>query len=252
MKKGNRTMKRIIKKTALCFAVALAMSALAACAQEPPTDDGKTPQEDPRNAAIAEAWDKGLLILVNKENPVDESYVPEDLADIKYYAKDRPAYARFLRAEAAEAFNRMAEDAAGQGIDFVMTTAYRSYAFQKQLFDSYVARNGLEEASRFSARPGQSEHQTGLAVDVSCAAVDYQLVYAFGETDEGQWLARNAADYGFIIRYPEGAEDLTGYLYEPWHLRYVGVYAAKEIEAQGVVLETWLLENKTILQGDES
>jgi D-alanyl-D-alanine carboxypeptidase len=244
-------MKRKLIIAAFCLAGLLTLAALAACSQTPPDDDGKT-QEDPRVTALADARDKGLLILVNKQNPVDESYVPEDLAAIKYYANDRPASSRFLRAEAAEAFNRMAEEAAAQGIDFVMTTAYRSYAFQKQLFDSYVAKNGLEEASRFSAKPGQSEHQTGLAVDVSCAAVDYQLVYAFGETEEGLWLAANAADYGFIIRYPDGAEDLTGYLYEPWHLRYVGVFIAKEIKAEGVVFETWLDENKTILQGDES
>lgn len=251
-------MKKTTRTLAVCLLFLAMMAMLAACAKAPvdggdpdgdgnPDGNGNPPQEDQRAIALTEARDRGLFVLVNKENPVGRDEVPGDLSPIEYYAKDRPSQSRYMRAEAAEAFNRMAREAAEQGIEFVMTTAYRSYDFQKQLYHSYVARHGEAEASRFSAKPGQSEHQTGLAVDVSSASVDYQLVRAFGESPEGLWLADHAMEYGFIIRYPEGAEDVTGYLYEPWHLRYVGVFAAKEIHEGGLIFEDYLELIKDIL-----
>ena len=113
-------------------------------------------------------------------------------------------------------------------------SGYRSYNTQKGLYNYYVNRDGREAADRYSARPGHSEHSTGLAMDVSgidgkCAATD-----CFGETPEAAWLAENVYDYGFIIRYPEGKEHITGYKYEPWHLRYVGVDIAREIRELGL------------------
>ncbi len=107
---------------------------------------------------LREAEKKGLLILVNKENSLDASFVPEDLEPIKYYAEDRNKYSRFMRAEAAEHFHQLVEAADADGIDIVMTTAYRSYEFQKILWDNYVAQKGEEEANKTSARPGESEH----------------------------------------------------------------------------------------------
>lgn len=208
------------------------------------SDEGYPP-EDERDweTALSDAEEKGFLVLVNKVNPVDETYKPDDLLKIKYYVPDRAESTRYLRAEAAEAFHQMVERAAQDDVELKMTTAYRSYDFQKILFDNYVAKEGEEKANTYSAKPGQSEHQTGLAVDVSSPVVDYQLSNDYGKTREGKWVADHAYRFGFILRFPEGKEDITGYQYEPWHLRYVGLAAAKEIYENNLTLEEFLLEN---------
>jgi D-alanyl-D-alanine carboxypeptidase len=108
------------------------------------------------------------------------------------------------------------------------------------LFNRYVKRDGLKKAATYSARPGHSEHQTGLTMDVSghsgtCAAED-----CFADTKEALWLADHAAEHGFIVRYPKGKEAVTGYKYEPWHLRYVGVESAQEITKQKITLEEYV------------
>jgi D-alanyl-D-alanine carboxypeptidase len=134
----------------------------------------------------------------------------------------------------------MAEEARRHDIVFVMTTAYRSYEFQSMLYNNYVAQDGQAAADRYSAKPGHSEHQTGLAVDVSCASVNFELRVAFADTKEGKWLSENAHLFGFIIRFPEGKEEITGYQYEPWHLRYVGLVAAEYIYVHELTLEEYL------------
>lgn len=203
-------------------------------------EEEEAEKERIRESLIAEAKAKGLLILVNKQNKVEADYKPADLETIKYYAPDRAAASRYMRAEAASAFHKLVEAAALEDVELVMTTAYRSYDFQKTLYENYVANEGQAMADKFSAKPGQSEHQTGLSVDVSSASVDYQLTNLFGDTREGKWLADNAHKYGFIIRFPEGKEEITGYMYEPWHIRYVGDSAAGEIYEQGLTLEEYL------------
>jgi len=210
--------------------------------EEKPSDSRPDENED-LTAALKDARDKGLLILVNKEYPIDREYKPDDLTKIKYYVPDRAEGTRYMRAEAAEAFHRMVESAALDGVELKMTTAYRSYDFQKILFDNYVANEGEEKANTFSARPGQSEHQTGLAVDVSSPCVDYQLSNDYGNTTEGKWIENHAHRFGFILRFPKGKEDVTGYQYEPWHLRYVGLAAAKIIYEKNLTLEEFLQEN---------
>ena len=203
----------------------------------------KSQEADMKNIRIIsseEADAEGLLILVNKQNKVSEDYVPKDLEEIKYYASDRVASSRYMKAEAADAFHKLVEAAMKEDLDLLMTTAYRSYDFQKTLYDNYVKNEGQEAADTFSAKPGQSEHQTGLSVDVSSSSVDYKLTSLFGQTEEGKWLAHNAHKYGFIIRFPEGKENITGYMYEPWHIRYVGLQVANEIFRQGVTLEEYL------------
>lgn len=202
-----------------------------------------TPDNSNREKALEEAETKGLLILVNKDHPIDQDYKPNDLMEVKYYAPDRDKATRYMRAEAAEAFDMLVDKAAAEGVVIKMTTAYRSYNFQKILFDSYVEKEGVEKANTYSAKPGQSEHQTGLSVDVSSPSVDYQLSNDYGKTAEGKWLADNAYRFGFILRFPQGKENITGYQYEPWHIRYVGLAAAKEIYEQGLTLEEYLLKN---------
>lgn len=207
-------------------------------------DEHGFPPEDTRDREVSlkEASEKGLLLLVNKENSIDKDYKPDDLVKIKYFVTDRSETTRYMRAEAADAFHQMVDKAAADGIELKMTTAYRSYDFQKILFDSYVEKEGEEAANQYSAKPGQSEHQTGLSVDVSSPSVDYQLSNDYDKTEEGKWLADNAHRFGFIIRFPKGKEEITGYQYEPWHIRYVGLAAAKEIYEQNLTLEEFLEE----------
>ncbi|MFV0517194.1 MAG: D-alanyl-D-alanine carboxypeptidase family protein [Aminipila sp.] len=193
-----------------------------------------------RRQALKADKDKGLFILVNKENSVDISYKPQDLESIKYFAADRSKEGRYMRAEAAAAFNQLSEDAMKDGYEIVVTTAYRSYSFQKILYDNYVKNNGQAKADTFSAKPGFSEHQTGLAADVSSPSVNYKLDTEYINTPEGKWLSENAHKYGFIIRFPKGKEHITGYMYEPWHIRYVGKTAAEKIYSEDITLEEFL------------
>lgn len=212
--------------------------------KEPTEEERNVQKAEHRQLALEVAKEKGLLILANKQHALDKNYRPEDLKEIHYFAPDRDRASRYMCEEAADAFHELVESAELEEIELVMTTAYRGYDFQKTLFDNYVAREGLEAANRYSAKPGESEHQTGLAVDVSSGSVRYQLTEEFGKTKEGIWLAKNAHLFGFIIRYPQGQEKITGYLYEPWHLRYVGQPAATEIYEQGLTLEEFLTQNE--------
>jgi zinc D-Ala-D-Ala carboxypeptidase len=147
---------------------------------------------------------------------------------------------RYMRELPAEHFHEMIEAAAAAGYEIGIRTAYRSYEQQYNIFWNYVARDGEEAANKYSARPGQSEHQTGLCADVTSPSVEYKLTTEYGQTPEGGWLAQNAHYYGFIIRYPLGKEDITGYQYEPWHVRYVGEAAATEIYEKELTLEEYL------------
>jgi len=184
-----------------------------------------------------------LLVLVNKEYNLPSDYTPPDLVEPNItfsFSEDLPK--RLLRREAAEALEALFGRAAADGVQLAAVSGYRSYDRQKVIFNHRAQERGFEVANRTSAYPGQSEHQTGLAMDVSGSSVGYGLVQSFGETAEGIWLAENAPDFGFIIRYPRGREGETGYSYEPWHLRYVGVEAAREISQRGLILEEYLLE----------
>ena len=125
------------------------------------------------------------------------------------------------------AFNKMQADAATQGIELSIVSGYRSYSRQNTLYNNYVARDGKVAADTYSARAGHSEHQTGLAADIN------SLYQSFINTVEGQWLNNNCYKYGFIIRYPQGKESITGYMYEPWHIRYVGVDIATKLYNNG-------------------
>jgi len=205
--------------------------------QEAPTHESSAPKIE---GSLKDDIDSGYLILVNKEHALDMEYKPDDLSSIKYYAEDRPSESRYMRAAAADAFHSLVEEAKRQGIELVMTTAYRSYEFQSSLYSNYVAEVGQAAADTFSAEPGKSEHQTGLAADVSSPSVNYQLTTKFADTAEGKWLSENAHLFGFVIRFPDGKEGITGYQYEPWHIRYVGLAAAEYMYNSGVTLEEYL------------
>ncbi len=133
------------------------------------------------------------------------------------------------------------EAAAAAGHRIAVVSSYRSYATQAETYRYHVNDLGLEQASRVSARAGHSEHQLGTTVDFSSAAVGFDLVQAFGDTPEGRWLAGRAHEFGFVMSYPEGLEDVTGYDYEPWHFRWVGQRMAEDVRARGLTLGEYLL-----------
>lgn len=180
--------------------------------------------------------------LVNKVCGVNKDYVPANLQLTKYRATDRAEANQYMVDYAANAMDAMIEAAMTEGHTILVTTAYRSYNFQSVLYNNYVAKDGQAAADKYSARPGTSEHQSGLAADVTSPSVNYQLTKKYGETAEGQWLAAHAHEYGFILRYTVDGESITGYMYEPWHFRYVGVDAATEIHEKGCTLEEYIAE----------
>ncbi|NLJ58412.1 MAG: M15 family metallopeptidase [Tissierellia bacterium] len=168
-------------------------------------------------------------VLVNKKRSLPANYIPTDLVNIEVLHKVEKAESKMLRKEAAAALTELFVVAKLGGFEFWAISGFRSYDRQLYLFKEYAKKHGEEKANRFSARPGQSEHQTGLTMDVSIPSLDYKLVEKLGETPEGKWLAYNAHIYGFIIRYPKGTEHITGYQYEPWHIRYLGKNLARKV-----------------------
>jgi len=177
-------------------------------------------------------------VVVNAAHPLPASYVPPDLTapDIPFIFEGEHEK-RLLRAAAAREAERLFAAAERDGVALYGVSGYRSYDTQKALFAFNVRTKGEAHAERYSAVPGASEHQTGLALDVTAESVGFRLVPAFADTAEGRWLERRAHEFGFVIRYPEGKEHITGYAYEPWHIRYVGRDAAIAAHAYGLTLE---------------
>lgn len=202
-------------------------------------------------AVVADADDP--LVLVNKTRKLPDGYRPPDLVRPNVpFVPTAPAERRLMRREAAESLEELFAAAGRAGLDLKAVSGYRSYESQAALYAYYVRTEGEQHASQYSARPGHSEHQTGLAMDVSCGAVGYRLEPSFAETKEGRWLAAHAADFGFIIRYPKGKEALTGYAYEPWHIRYVGRSVARDIAASGLTLEEYIEKTTETVHSAES
>ncbi len=177
-----------------------------------------------------------LLALVTKQTTLKPGYQPAELKAVPSYMN--PSYQMYLRAEALEHLEKLWNAAKEDGVILSIRSAYRSYETQKQLFKDYASRHGEEEANRFSARPGQSEHQLGTAVDFGGTEADFTA--RFGETEQGRWLADNAYKYGFAMSYPQGKEHITGYIYEPWHYRYIGVNHARQWKETGLTLKEYL------------
>ncbi len=161
------------------------------------------------------------------------TYIDGILVVNKTYAL--PAdYGNGIDPDAQAAFDVMQAAAADEGLDIYISSGFRSYDYQAGLYQRYVDRDGAAEADRYSARPGHSEHQTGLAFDLN------SIDASFADTAEGKWVARNCYKYGFIIRYPSDKEDITGYKYEPWHIRYLGEETAQAVYDSGLCLEEYL------------
>lgn len=181
-----------------------------------------------------------LGILVNKTHPLPEDYEPADLVPVNIpFAHVGNDSRNYMRRPAAEALETMFRDAEAAGLHPIGVSGYRSYERQKNIYTSNVAVKGEMYTSLYSAKPGQSEHQTGLAMDISSPSVQSALTTDVENTPEGRWLRENAAAYGFILRYPAGKEHITGYAYEPWHFRYVGKNLAAYLKKEGLALEEY-------------
>ena len=172
-------------------------------------------------------------VTEEKEQITEPTYINGILIANKTYGLPSD-YNPGFSPEAQAAFDEMQEDAAAKGLNLYIASGFRSYEYQTTLYNRYVERSGKEEADRYSARPGYSEHQTGLAIDLNT------IDESFADTEEYEWVKRNCYKYGFIIRYPEGAENITGYMYEPWHLRYLGTDIARDVYESGLTLEEYL------------
>jgi D-alanyl-D-alanine carboxypeptidase len=181
-----------------------------------------------------------ITVFVNKEYTLPKRYVPKELVPVNVYfhlvSYDERTY---MRPEAARALEKLFAAAKEAGYELSGVSGYRSYARQHQIFTNNILTKGKEHTLLYSAVPGASEHQTGLAMDVSCKSLRYDLSTRFSETPEGIWLSQNAHLYGYIIRYPKGKGNITGYAYEPWHIRYVGKGLAKYIYENDLTLEEY-------------
>jgi zinc D-Ala-D-Ala carboxypeptidase len=199
----------------------------------------------------AEAFDKSrysndepgsLWWIVNRERPLPDEYQPADLKapnmKLRWAAI---AESMQVSGKIAPALEEMYKAMQAKKFDVMLISGFRSHATQKDLYDRYVRQIGEEKADRISARPGTSEHQTGLAVDIGRVDKECELETCFGNLPEGKWLADNAHKYGFIVRYLEGKDTFTGYQYEPWHLRYVGKELAAELHSRQVTMEEFFL-----------
>lgn len=172
-------------------------------------------------------------LLVNKFNYLDSNYIPENLELLdNSYAKS----GIYLVKEAKDNIEKLISDAKNDGMNIRVISAYRSYSYQENLYNNYVKNDGVENADTYSARPGYSEHQTGLVVDVTRAFDDFNN---FENTNEYNWMLENAHNYGFILRYPKDKEDITTYSFEAWHYRYVGVELAQKIKASNLTFDEY-------------
>lgn len=176
-----------------------------------------------------------IWVVVNKQHPLQPiSFVPPDLTVPNVTLRSPGEPNMQMRTVTASALEQMFAAAKKQGINLEVVSAYRSYSYQQTLYEGYVGSAGQAAADEESARPGYSEHQTGLSVDIGGTDNICILSQCFGTTPEGEWLAANAYKYGFLLRYPQGFEYITGYEYEPWHFRYIGTYLSEELHKENV------------------
>lgn len=184
---------------------------------------------------------KDMLVLVNKNHALPDGYEPPDLTapNVRFpFTEDLPK--KYMRKTAAKALEDLFKAGDKAGVQLYGQSGYRSYERQVSVFGANVKSMGEKKANQVSARPGESEHQTGLAMDVTSADVNFRVDEDFGDTKEGKWLKDHAHEYGFIIRYLKGKEATTRYSYEPWHIRYVGPAAAKVMYEKHLTLEEYL------------
>ncbi len=193
---------------------------------------------------------KEYIRLVNRDSLLPSDYIPEELVKIK--VKKTSSTSIEMSRLVSDALDAMFADALNDGITLYAHSGYRSYRTQNTMYNNRLQQNGGKDDG-VVAYPGASDHQTGLGIDViSKAWIGKRFNAEFAKTKEAQWMAEHCPDYGFVIRYPEGKEDITKIIYEPWHLRYVGVEAAKYMTLRGLTLEEFTVEWQQALAAYES
>ncbi|MFV0499674.1 MAG: D-alanyl-D-alanine carboxypeptidase family protein, partial [Bacilli bacterium] len=175
--------------------------------------------------------------VINKKRRLSSDYIPKDLTQITVKSI-HSGNNNLIRSDILPKIEQMFKDASNNGINLVVNYAYRSYDYQEKLFNEYVSQYGYETTIKMAAFAGASEHQTGLVLDIgSIESTSANLSVEFGSTKASAWLKDNAHNYGFILRFPKGKEEITTYIYEPWHYRYVGNDLAKYIYENNITLE---------------
>lgn len=206
--------------------------------EEPKNPSEEVIEEKPKKEEITK--EESVKYIEGQKLPSKPTYIKDVLIASKKYPLPS-TFAPGESKEAREAFEKLAAEALLDGFKLTAFSTYRSFEYQTDLYQRYVDQDGEEEADRYSARPGYSEHQTGLAFDIGELNVTEDWASErFGETEAGKWIAANAHRFGFIMRYPEGKEFVTGYMYESWHFRYVGVEIAESIYKNNSTLEEYL------------
>lgn len=175
-----------------------------------------------------------MLMIINKYNYITNEFKPDNLVLVNEFAKEN----MYLVEECKNAFIQMARDAKAQGYNIRAISTYRTIEYQNKLYNNYVNSDGIEKADTYSAKPGYSEHHTGLAVDVDNINLSFNN---FEKTKEFNWMMDNSFKYGFILRYPKDST-ITGYIYEPWHYRYVGLNIANYIHEKNITYEEYYYE----------
>ncbi|MBE5967357.1 MAG: D-alanyl-D-alanine carboxypeptidase family protein, partial [Lachnospiraceae bacterium] len=216
----------------------------------PPAIDGEENEGDYENeGAISTSFvpateidtdPSSMTAFINREYTLPEDYEPDDLVvpnvlfNLTYYDERK-----LMRSEAATALEKLFDVAEKDGHALYGVSAYRSYSRQRNIFLNNIVKKGKTHTLKYSAVPGTSEHQSGLSIDVSSKSFGFRLTEGFGDTPEGIWLAKNAHRFGYIIRYPLEKVDITGYAYEPWHIRYVGKDLATYLYTNDLTLDEY-------------
>jgi D-alanyl-D-alanine carboxypeptidase len=187
-----------------------------------------------------------LLALVDREHALPPSYAPRDLVPLRAYGVPALDPNLLLRREATRSLALLVRAAAAEGHELVVASAYRSYKEQRAAHARWASYYGDENAGGLSALPGHSQHQLGTAVDFTNAEAGYEVWQGFGRTEASRWLERNAPRYGFVLAYPLGRQKKTGYAWEPWHYRYIGKEAARQMQRSGLDLQEFLLREGVV------
>ena len=188
---------------------------------------------DPYTHTKKADMDKGYAILVNKYTSLPEKYAPDDVVEMSnWYSYPGNS----IRKDVYNAFIEMFNVAKEAGYTLIVNSSYRTYEEQKEIYDDYESNRGQEYADTYAARPDFSEHQTGLSLDIFSPGANMSN---FADTETFKWLSENCYKYGFILRYPEGKEDITGYSYEAWHYRYVGKELAEKVYDSGLTYDEY-------------
>lgn len=195
---------------------------------------------DPSTTVPLDTIPSSYTALVSRDYLLPADYIPEDLVEPNVrFSSETHDDKRKMRKVAADALEKMFRAAEKKKIILYGVSGYRSYERQKNIYNRNVSLHGKKATDALSAKPGSSEHQTGLTIDVSASAVNCLLTERLASTKEGKWLTKNAHKYGFIIRYPQGKSKITGYSYEPWHIRYVGIAVATYLYKNKLTLEEY-------------